>query len=46
MSKIHMMAIYQVKADKIDEVRLAVTEFIDAVKENEAGALFYEAYQG
>jgi len=46
MSKIHMMAIYQVKEDKIDEVRLAVTEFIDAVKEDEPGTLFYESYQG
>jgi quinol monooxygenase YgiN len=46
MGKIHMMAIYQVKQDKLDEVRLAVTEFIDAVKENEPGALFYESYQG
>ena len=46
MSKIHMMAIYQVKIDKVDEVRLAVAEFIEAVKENEAGTLFYESYQG
>ena len=46
MSKIHMMAIYQVKPDKIEEVRLAVTEFIDAVKESEPGTLFYESYKG
>ena len=46
MSKIHMMAIYQVKPDKVDEVQLAVTDFIDAVKENEPGTLFYESYQG
>jgi len=46
MSKIHMMAIYQVKPGKADDVRLAVTEFIDAVKENEPGTLFYESYQG
>ena len=46
MSKIHMMAIYRAKADKVDEVRLAVSEFVDAVKEKEPGALFYEAYQG
>ena len=46
MSKIHMMAIYHVKPDKIEEVRLAVTEFIDAVKENEPGTLFYESYKG
>ena len=46
MSAIHMMAIYRIKPDKVDEVRLAVTEFVQAVKENEAGTLFYEAYQG
>ena len=46
MSKIHMMAIYQVKPDKVDAVRAAVTEFIDAVRETEPGALFYESYQG
>jgi len=46
MPKIHMMALYQVKPDKVDEVRLAVTRFIDAVKENEPGTLFYESYQG
>ena len=46
MSKIHMMAIYQVKENKVDDVRLAVTEFVDAVKENEPGTLFYESYQG
>ena len=46
MSKIHMMALYRVKMDKVDEVRLAVREFIEAVRENEPGALFYESYQG
>jgi quinol monooxygenase YgiN len=46
MSKIHMMTIYQVKEDKIDGVRLAVSEFIEAVKEKEPGTLFYESYQG
>ncbi|UCF89009.1 MAG: antibiotic biosynthesis monooxygenase [bacterium] len=46
MSKIHMLALYKVKPDKVDEVRLAVNEFVEAVKENEPGALFYEAYQG
>ncbi len=46
MSKIHMMALYRVKMDKVDEVRLAVSEFIEAVRENEPGALFYESYQG
>jgi quinol monooxygenase YgiN len=46
MSKIHMMAIFKVKVDKVDDVRLAVTEFVDAVKENEPGTLFYESYQG
>ena len=46
MSNIHIMAVYQVRSDKVDEVRLAVTEFIDAVKEHEPGTLFYESYQG
>ena len=46
MSKIHMMAIYKAKEDKVDEVRLAVSDFIEAVKENEPGTLFYESYQG
>lgn len=46
MSKIHMMAVYQAKKNKVDDVRLAVTEFVDAVKENEPGTLFYESYQG
>ena len=46
MSTIHMLALYQVKAGKVDEVRLAVSEFVQSVKENEPGALFYEAYQG
>ena len=46
MSNIHIMAIYKVKSDKADVVRLAVSEFIDAVRENEPGTLFYESYQG
>ncbi len=46
MSKVHMMAIYQVKEDKVDDVRFAATEFVEAVKENEPGTLFYESYQG
>jgi quinol monooxygenase YgiN len=46
MSKVHMMAIYQVKIDKVEDVRLAATEFVAAVKENEPGTLFYESYQG
>ena len=46
MSKIHMLALYRVKAGKLEEVREAVTEFVDSVKANEPGTLFYEAYQG
>ena len=46
MSKIHMLALYRVKADKLEEIRAAVTEFVSAVRENEPGILFYEAYQG
>jgi quinol monooxygenase YgiN len=46
MSKIHMMALYRVRREKLDEVREAVADFVAAVKENEPGTLFYEAYQG
>ena len=46
MSKIHMIALYQVKPGKVEDVRLAVTRFIAAVKEQEPGTLFYESYQG
>ena len=46
MSKIHMMALYQVKENKVDHVRLAVSEFIDEIKEKEPGTLFYESYKG
>jgi len=46
MSKIHMMAIYTVKPGKEELVGTAVKEFIEGVKENEPGALFYEAYKG
>ena len=46
MSKIHMMAIYRVKREKLKEIREAVVQFVTAVKENEPGTLFYEAYQG
>ncbi len=44
--KKHMMAIYRVKEEKLDQVREAVAEFVDAVKTNEPATLFYEAYQG
>ena len=46
MSNIHMLAIFKVKPDKVDTIRLAVNQFIDAVRENEPGTLFYESYQG
>lgn len=46
MSKIHMMALYRVKREKVEAIREAVAEFVAEVKENEPGALFYEAYQG
>ncbi len=46
MSHIHMMAIYRVRREKLDEVKKAVAEFVSAVKKNEPGTLFYEAYQG
>jgi len=44
--KIHMLALYRIKEDKIDEVKEAVATVVDAIKENEPGTLFYEAYQG
>ena len=46
MSKIHMLALYRVRKEKVREVREAVAEFVAAVRENEPGTLFYEAYQG
>lgn len=44
--KIHMLALYRVKEDKIEEVKEAVAIVVDAIKDNEPGTLFYEAYQG
>lgn len=46
MSKLHMLALYRVKAGKLEEIREAVAEFVESVKSNEPGTLFYEAYQG
>ncbi|MDF1535483.1 MAG: antibiotic biosynthesis monooxygenase [bacterium] len=46
MSKVHMMTLYRIKPDKLDEVTAAVAEFVAAVKENEPAVLFYEAYRG
>ena len=40
MSKVHMMAIYRVKPENLDEIKEAVSEFVAAVKENDAEALF------
>jgi quinol monooxygenase YgiN len=44
--KVHMMAIYRIKPDKLEEVEAAVTEFVAAVKEKEPETLFYESYRG
>jgi quinol monooxygenase YgiN len=44
--KVHMMAIYRVKPENLDEIKEAVSEFVTAVKENEPEALFYESYRG
>lgn len=44
--KKHMLAIYRIKEDKVDEVKEAVSDFVDAVKRNEPATLFYEAYHG
>jgi quinol monooxygenase YgiN len=46
MPKIHMLALYRVKKEKLKEIKESVAEFVTAVKENEPGTLFYEAYQG
>ena len=46
MSKIHMLALYRVKKEKLKEVKDAVAVFVDCVRKNEPGTLFYEAYQG
>ena len=46
MGKLHMMALYRVKKERLSEVKDAVARFVAAVKENEPGTLFYEAYQG
>ena len=42
----HMLALYRIKGDKLEEVKEAVAEFVEAVKLNEPATLFYEAYQG
>ena len=44
--KVHMMAIYRIHPEKLEEVEQAVSEFVAAVKENEPEVLFYEAYRG
>ena len=46
MSKIHMLTLYRVKKEKLKEVKKAVAVFVDGVRKNEPGTLFYEAYQG
>jgi quinol monooxygenase YgiN len=46
MPNIHMMALYRVKKEKLKDVQKAVAEFVETVKKNEPGTLFYEAYQG
>ncbi len=43
---IHIMALYRVKEDKLQEVITAVEEFVDAVKDNEPGTLVYESVRG
>jgi quinol monooxygenase YgiN len=45
MSK-HMMTIYRVLDDKVDEVKTAVAEFVTTVKEKEPKTLYYEVFQG
>lgn len=40
----HIMARYTVKKQGIEEVKRAITEFVDAVKKNEPDTLAYEAF--
>ena len=42
---IHRMAKYKVKKEKLEDVKNAIIEFVDAVKKNEPGTQVYEAFQ-
>lgn len=40
-----MMVRYKVKADKVDEVKEAVAEFVEAVQADEPDTLAYQSFQ-
>ena len=42
---INLVAKYQVKADKLNEVKIIVSNFVELVKNNEPKTLRYEAFQ-
>lgn len=44
-SKIHMMVKYNVKPEKLEEVKKVITEFVDEIKKNEQGTRVYEVWQ-
>jgi quinol monooxygenase YgiN len=43
---IYQTAHYQVKADAVDQVKQAISEFVAYVAEHEPGSLMYSAWQG
>jgi len=44
-SKIHMMVKYKVKPEKIEEVKKAITEFVEKIQKNEHDTRVYEIWQ-
>ena len=42
---VNLFARYQVKADKLNEVKMIVSNFVELVKNNEPKTLKYEAFQ-
>ena len=42
---ISIIAQYRVKKDKLEIVKHAINDFVNAIKENEPGTLVYEAFQ-
>lgn len=41
----HLMVRYRVKKEKVDLIKKAIREFVDAVGKKEPGTLVYEAFQ-
>lgn len=41
----HLMVRYRVKKNKVEVVKKAIREFVDAIRKKEAGTLVYEAFQ-